>query len=85
MQIFALVRALAPYVQPAHLRQSRGLGKLLMLLARSPSTRAEERSAAAELLASLLPSEVGSSVPLVDGETSEKRQRLSPGPSASLS
>ena len=39
-----------PMVQPAHLRQSRGLGKILMLLAAAKSEPRETREAAAKLL-----------------------------------
>ena len=53
--LFGMLRGLAPNVQPAHLRQSRGLGKLLMLIARAMSEKRQMREAAAEVLRRILP------------------------------
>ena len=55
LSLFGMLRNLAPRVQPAHLRQSRGLGKLLMLIARSVSEPRAMRAAAAQLLERMLP------------------------------
>lgn len=55
--LFGMLRRLAPKVQAAHLRQSRGLGKLLMLIACSPSEPRTFREEASALLAAMLPSE----------------------------
>ena len=52
--LFGMLRALAPTAQPAHMRASRGLGKLLMLIARAPSENHEMRRAAAEMLQRLV-------------------------------
>jgi hypothetical protein len=53
--VFAMLRALAPSVQPAHLRASRGLGRLLMLVARSVSEPRTMRAAAGSVLEAMLP------------------------------
>ena len=50
ISLFGMIRVLAPMVQPAHLRQSRGLGKILMLLAAAKSEPRETREAAAKLV-----------------------------------
>ena len=55
--LFGMLRRLAHKVQAAHLRQSRGLGKLLMLIACSPSEPRTFREEASALLAAMLPSE----------------------------
>lgn len=52
--LFGILRTLTPSVQAAHLRTSRGLGKLLMLIARSPSERRPVREAAAQVLQALV-------------------------------
>ena len=52
--LFGMIRALVPMVQAAHLRQSRGLGKLLMLIARSTSEPRAMREAATELLRTIV-------------------------------
>ena len=57
LTLFGMLRCLAPSVQPAHLRQSRGLGKLLMLIARSTSEPRAHRDAASRLLEAMLPRE----------------------------
>ena len=51
LSIFSMLKALAPSVQPVHLRQSRGLGRLLMLIATSTAGEPRQiREAAAALL-----------------------------------
>ena len=52
--LFGMIRALVPMVQAAHLRQSRGPGKLLMLIARSTSEPRAMREAATELLRTIV-------------------------------
>ena len=55
LQLFGLLHALAPNAQPAHLRLSHGLGKLLMLVAGSPTERRHVREGARAVLSLLTP------------------------------
>jgi hypothetical protein len=50
LSIFGVLRNLAPEVHSHHLEQSRGLGKLLMLIATSPSERRPIREAGRAVL-----------------------------------
>ena len=53
LSLVGLLRPLVPAVQPVHLRQSRGLGRMLMLLAASRFEKPRVRDAAADVLGKL--------------------------------
>ena len=56
LSLFGMLKALAPSVQPAHLRQSRGLGRLLMLIAKATASEPRQmRQAAATILERMVP------------------------------